>query len=68
MKYSRNASRLVRAFFTFAVLLVTPCIPSTDVWGEPANGLSVDEIQSRVARVLVGKKALPSPPARVQFK
>jgi len=67
VKCSRYASRLVRGF-TFAVLLLTPCIPSTDVWGEPANGLSVDEIQSRVARVLVGKKALPSPPGRVQFR
>lgn len=67
MKHSRNASRLVRAF-ACVVLLLTLCIPSIDVWGEPANGLSVDEIQSRVARVLVGKKALPPSPGRVQFR
>jgi Trypsin-like peptidase domain len=67
VKYSCNASRLVRAF-TFAVLLLTPCISSTDVWGEPASGLSVDEIQSRVGRVLIGKKILSPGPAQFRHR
>src|SRR5262245_3250252 len=49
------------------VQLLTACIPATDALSQSGNNLSVDEIQSRVARVLIGKKA-PPPPGRAQFR
>jgi len=47
--------------------LLTACIPSTDSRAEPGNLVSVDEIQSRVARVLIGKKVLRPGPAQFRY-
>jgi hypothetical protein len=62
----RNATRLIRVLMV-GVVLLTPCTSSTDARAEPGSGLSVGEIQSRVARVLIGKKVLRPGPAQFRY-